>query len=139
MALANIAILRADNSSQYQLSSQTWARSARHSLRPQTNIVVVFCTCCPKENLSPQTSRFLPQTQLFLPQNCLKQLPHPRLAGLLLRTKILRSDQSVPLLLKLSGPIKSMISCNPRTSNGIRSLDVKNAPIIMSSTQHIKT
>ena len=36
MTLANIAILRADNSSQYQLSSQTGARSARHSLRPQT-------------------------------------------------------------------------------------------------------
>ena len=36
MALANIAILRAENSSQYVLSSQTGARSARHSLKPQT-------------------------------------------------------------------------------------------------------
>ena len=35
LALANIAILRADNSSQYQLGSQTGTRSARHSLRPQ--------------------------------------------------------------------------------------------------------
>ena len=35
LALANIAILRAENSSQYQLSSQTGARSARHSLRPR--------------------------------------------------------------------------------------------------------
>ena len=38
MTLANIAILRADNSSRYQQSSQTGARSARHSLRPQTTI-----------------------------------------------------------------------------------------------------
>ena len=37
VALASIAILRADNSSHYQLSSQTGARSARHSLGPQTN------------------------------------------------------------------------------------------------------
>ena len=36
-----LAFLRADNSSQYQLSSQTGARSARHSLRPQTR-------CAPK-------------------------------------------------------------------------------------------
>ena len=36
LTLANkiIAILRADNSCQYQLSSQTGARSARHSVRP---------------------------------------------------------------------------------------------------------
>ena len=31
-----MATLRADNSSQYQLSSQTGARFACHSLRPQT-------------------------------------------------------------------------------------------------------
>ena len=37
--LANIAILRVDNSSQYQRSSQTGARSACHSLRPQANIL----------------------------------------------------------------------------------------------------
>ena len=37
MALANIAILRADNSSQYQQSSQT-----RHSLRPQTNVYMKY-------------------------------------------------------------------------------------------------
>ena len=36
LVLLNMAILRADNSSQYQLSSQTGARSTRHSLRPQT-------------------------------------------------------------------------------------------------------
>ena len=36
MALASIAILRADHPSQYKLSSQTGACSARHSLRPQT-------------------------------------------------------------------------------------------------------
>ena len=39
MVLASIAILRADHSSQYQLGSQTGARSARHSLRPQTSIM----------------------------------------------------------------------------------------------------
>ena len=33
-ALANIAICRADNSCQYQQSSQTGARSSRHSVRP---------------------------------------------------------------------------------------------------------
>ena len=47
MALANIAILSADNSSQYQLSSQTGACSARHSLRPQTgsranNVLIIL-------------------------------------------------------------------------------------------------
>ena len=36
IGIGNIAILRADNPSQYQLSSQTGACSARHSLRPQT-------------------------------------------------------------------------------------------------------
>ena len=35
-AVANLAILRADNSNQYQLSAQTEASSARHSLRTQT-------------------------------------------------------------------------------------------------------
>ena len=39
LALANIAILRADNSGQYQLCSQTGVRSACHSLRPQTRFV----------------------------------------------------------------------------------------------------
>ena len=36
LAIAMIVILRADNSIEYQLSSQTWAHSAHHSLRPQT-------------------------------------------------------------------------------------------------------
>ena len=36
MVLASIAILRADNSNQYWLSSQTGARFACHSLRPET-------------------------------------------------------------------------------------------------------
>ena len=36
-ALANLAILRADNSSKYQRGSQTEARSACQSLRPQTS------------------------------------------------------------------------------------------------------
>ena len=42
LALANIAVLREDNSSQYQLSCQTGARSARHSLRPQSKCVIAF-------------------------------------------------------------------------------------------------
>ena len=37
-ALVNITVLRADNSSQYQLSSQTGTLPARHSPRPQTTI-----------------------------------------------------------------------------------------------------
>ena len=37
LVLADIPILRATNSSQYQQSSQAGARSARHSLRPQTS------------------------------------------------------------------------------------------------------
>ena len=44
LAVANIAFLRSDNSSQYQLSSQTGARSARHSLRPQTSVFYRFLT-----------------------------------------------------------------------------------------------
>ena len=43
LTFANIiAILRADNSSRYQQSSQTGARPACHSLRPQTNVYVKY-------------------------------------------------------------------------------------------------
>ena len=38
VTLAIIAILRADNSSQYQLSFQTGVRSALHNLRPRTKL-----------------------------------------------------------------------------------------------------
>ena len=37
-----IAILKADNSSQYQLGSQTGACSAHHSLRPQTTVLTYY-------------------------------------------------------------------------------------------------
>ena len=39
LSFENTAVLRADNSSQYQLISQTGASSARHSLRPQPTIL----------------------------------------------------------------------------------------------------
>ena len=42
MAFADIEILRADNSSHYQLSFQTGARSARHSLGPQTTPTIAI-------------------------------------------------------------------------------------------------
>ena len=42
IGISKIAILRADNSIQYQQSSQTGARSARHRLRPQTRDEVLL-------------------------------------------------------------------------------------------------